>query len=42
MPIEVKVVSQSAFEAWAASAKKKFAAADEPAPAPTRVAALTK
>jgi cytochrome c oxidase subunit 2 len=40
MPIEVKVVSEADFEAWAAAAKKKFAAADEPAP--TRVAALTK
>jgi cytochrome c oxidase subunit 2 len=40
MPIEVKVVSQAAFETWVAAAKKKFAAAD--APAPTRVAALTK
>jgi cytochrome c oxidase subunit 2 len=42
MPIEVKVVSEADFEAWAAAAKKKFAAADEPALAPTRVAALTK
>ena len=40
MPIEVKVVSEADFEAWAATAKKKFASADEPAP--TRVAALTK
>jgi cytochrome c oxidase subunit 2 len=40
MPIEVKVVSEADFEAWAAAAKKKFASADEPAP--TRVAALTK
>ena len=28
MPIEVKVVSQDAFDAWLASAKKKFAAID--------------
>ena len=42
MPIEVKVVSEAAFETWAAAAKKKFAAADEPAPVATRVAALTK
>jgi cytochrome c oxidase subunit II len=42
MPIEVKVVSEADFQTWAAAAKKKFAAADEPAPAPTRVAALTK
>lgn len=28
MPIEVKVVSQDAFNAWAAAAKKKFAAID--------------
>jgi cytochrome c oxidase subunit 2 len=40
MPIEVKVVSEADFEAWAAAAKKKFASADEPAP--TRVAALSK
>jgi cytochrome c oxidase subunit II len=40
MPIEVKVVSEADFQAWAAAAKKKFASADEPAP--TRVAALTK
>jgi len=39
MPIEVKVVSQSAYEAWLAGAKKKFASIDAPA---TRVAALTK
>lgn len=37
MPIEVKVVSQDAFNAWLASAKKKYAAADA-----TRVAALTR
>jgi cytochrome c oxidase subunit II len=42
MPIEVKVVSESDFEAWTAAAKKKFAAADEPAQTPTRVADLTK
>jgi cytochrome c oxidase subunit 2 len=42
MPIEVKVVSEADFEAWAVAAKKKFAAADEPALAPARVAALTK
>ncbi len=37
MPIEVKVVSQQAFDAWLAAAKKKYAAADA-----TRVAALTR
>jgi cytochrome c oxidase subunit 2 len=36
MPIEVKVVSQSAYEAWIAGAKKKFAAIDA---VPTRLAA---
>jgi cytochrome c oxidase subunit 2 len=41
MPIEVKVVSQSAFEQWAVAAKKKFAANDGPADA-TRVAAAGK
>jgi cytochrome c oxidase subunit II len=30
MPIEVKVVSQAAFEAWVAGAKKKFAAISGP------------
>ena len=39
MPIEVKVVSQSQFETWLASAKKQFAANDETM---TRTAALTK
>jgi cytochrome c oxidase subunit 2 len=29
MPIEVKVVSQDAFNAWIATAKKKFASADD-------------
>ena len=28
MPIEVKVVSQNAFNAWLATARKKFAAID--------------
>jgi len=37
MPIEVKVVSQEAFDTWLAAAKKKYAAADA-----TRVAALTR
>jgi len=36
MPIEVKVVSEADYEAWLASAKKKFAALDDGA---TRVAA---
>jgi cytochrome c oxidase subunit 2 len=39
MPIEVKVVSESAYEAWLAGAKKKFAANDASG---TRVASLTK
>lgn len=39
MPIEVKVVSQSAYEAWIAGAKKKFADNDT---GETRVASLTK
>jgi cytochrome c oxidase subunit 2 len=38
MPIEVKVVSQDAFNAWIATAKKKFASADPPDNGP-RVAA---
>ncbi|MGD0144625.1 MAG: cytochrome c oxidase subunit II [Rhizomicrobium sp.] len=42
MPIEVKVVSEAAFETWVAGAKKKFASADEPSPDATRVAALAK
>lgn len=37
MPIEVKVVSQAAFNTWLAAAKKKYAAVDA-----TRVAALTR
>jgi cytochrome c oxidase subunit 2 len=41
MPIEVKVVSQAAFEQWAVAAKKKFAANDAPADA-TRVAIAGK
>ena len=40
MPIEVKVVSEAAYEAWLAGAKKKFAAID--GADQTRVAALTK
>lgn len=39
MPIEVKVVSQAAYEAWLADAKKKFASIDM---GETRVASLTK
>lgn len=38
MPIAIRVVSQQAYEAWLADAKKKFAAV-EPTSAPTRVAA---
>ena len=38
MPIEVKVVSQDAFNAWIANAKKKFAAID-PSDGDARVAA---
>lgn len=38
MPIEVRVVSQAAFDAWVLKAKKEFAAADTPAPG--RLAAL--
>ncbi|OIQ75670.1 hypothetical protein GALL_426570 [mine drainage metagenome] len=30
MPIEVKVVSQAAYDAWLVSAKKLFASADAP------------
>ena len=37
MPIEVKVVSQSAFDAWVAQAKKKYAAIDG-SPSDQRVA----
>jgi cytochrome c oxidase subunit 2 len=37
MPIEVKVVSQDAFNAWLAAAKKKYAQSDA-----THVAALTR
>lgn len=37
MPIEVRVVSQEAFDTWLATAKKKYAASGE-----TRVAALAK
>ncbi len=40
MPIEVKVVSEAAYEAWLTGAKKKFAAID--GADQTRVAALTK
>lgn len=39
MPIEVKVVSQSAYDAWIAGAKKKFA---ENGTGDTRVASLNK
>ncbi|HEY1614489.1 MAG TPA: cytochrome c oxidase subunit II [Rhizomicrobium sp.] len=41
MPIEVKVVSQAAFETWAAGAKKKFAAID-PGESATRLAEAGK
>jgi cytochrome c oxidase subunit II len=41
MPIEVKVVSQSDYDAWVAVAKKKFASADAPSDQ-TRVAVLSK
>lgn len=41
MPIEVKVVSQDAFNAWIAGAKKKFASAD-PSDDGARIAAAGK
>ena len=41
MPIEVNVVSQDAFNAWLATAKKKFAAI-EPSDGQPRVASATK
>lgn len=41
MPIEVNVVSQDAFNAWLATAKKKFAAI-EPSDGQPRVASVTK
>lgn len=39
MPIEVRVVSEDAFNRWVAKAKVKFARRDDGAPAPTKLAA---
>ncbi len=40
MPIAVHVVSQQAYAAWVAQAKKKYASTDDSAPAKTTVAAV--
>lgn len=43
MPIEVKVVSEAAYEAWLANAKKQYASADPaPADAPARAPASAR
>lgn len=42
MPIEVKVVSDAAFQAWLAGAKKKFAAESAPSEHDARLAAAAK
>lgn len=39
MPIEVRVVSEDAFDRWVAKAKVKFARRDDGMPAPTKLAA---